>query len=397
MNFKSIMISFLLISFLTCFLNCKEDDVTQEPPVEETDTFYFGADLSYVNQVLDHGGVYKDKGEVRIPYRIFKDRGANLVRLRLWHNPLWTKEVYGDDGTQLYNDLADVEKAIGLARAQGMEVLLDFHYSDTWADPGNQKIPQAWKDITTIAVLKDSVYNYTFQTLQYLDDKGLMPELVQIGNETNCGMLYSNALSGFPACNVCDGAWQNMGAVVNSAIAAVNEVAASSTVKTKIILHVADPKNVEWWFDNMTTKGGVTGFDIIGFSYYPLWHTTVSLDQVSDKIAAFKSKYDKDVMILETAYPWTTAASDSYSNHFGSEAPIAGYPYSKQGQYDLLKKITQEVYDGGGIGVIYWEPAWISSAMKDLWGTGSSWENNAFFDFDGNTLQAIEYMKADYK
>lgn len=391
------MISFFLISFLTCFLNCKEDDVTQEPSVEETDTFYFGADLSYVNQVLDHGGVYRDQGEVRSPYRIFKDRGANLVRLRLWHNPLWTKEVYGDDGTQLYNDLADVEKAIGLAKAQGMEVLLDFHYSDTWADPGSQKIPQAWKDITAIAVLKDSVYNYTFQTLQYLDDKGLMPELVQIGNETNCGMLYSDALSGFPACNVCDGAWQNMGAVVNSAMAAVNDVAASSTVKTKIILHVADPKNVEWWFDNMTTKAGVTGFDIIGFSYYPLWHTTVSLDQVSDKIAAFKSKYDKDVMILETAYPWTTAADDSYNNHFGSETPIAGYPYSKQGQHDLLKKVTQEVYDGGGIGVIYWEPAWISSAMKDLWGTGSSWENNAFFDFDGNTIQAIEYMKADYQ
>jgi arabinogalactan endo-1,4-beta-galactosidase len=397
MNFKNIAISFFLVSFLVCFLNCKEDDATQEPSIEETDTFYFGADLSYVNQVLDHGGVYKDQGEVRTPYRIFKDRGANLVRLRLWHNPLWTKEVYGDDGAQLYNDLADVEKAIGLAKAQGMEVLLDFHYSDTWADPGNQKIPQAWKDITTIAVLKDSVYNYTFQTLQYLDDKGLMPELVQIGNETNCGMLYSNALSGFPACNVCDGAWQNMGAVVNSAIAAVNAVAASSTVKTKIILHVADPKNVEWWFDNMTTKGGATGFDIIGFSYYALWHTTVSLDQLSDRIGAFKSKYAKDVMILETAYPWTTAADDSYNNHFGSETPIAGYPYSKQGQYDLLKKITQEVYDGGGIGLIYWEPAWISSAMKDLWGTGSSWENNAFFDFDGNTIQAIEYMKADYK
>ena len=396
MNFKNIMISFFLISFLTCFLNCKEDEGTQ-PPVEETDTFYFGADLSYVNQVLDHGGVYKDQGEVRSPYRIFKDHGTNLVRLRLWHNPLWTKEVYGDDGTQLYNDLADVEKAIRLAKEQGMEVLLDFHYSDTWADPGNQKIPAAWKDIIDIAVLKDSVFNYTRKTLQYLDGKGLMPELVQIGNETNCGMLYSDALTGFPACNVCDGAWQNMGGVVNKAIAAVNEVAASSTVKTKIILHVADPKNVEWWFDNMKTKGGVTGFDIVGFSYYPLWHTTVSLEQLSDKVAVFKSKYDKDVMIMETAYPWTTAADDGYNNQFGGSAPISGYPYSKQGQYDLLKKITQEVYDGGGIGVIYWEPAWISSSMKDLWGTGSSWENNAFFDFDGNTIQAMEYMKAEYK
>lgn len=313
MNLKTIMISFLLASLLTCLLNCKEDEATPDPPDEETDTFYFGADLSYVNQILDHGGVYKDQGTVKSPYKIFHDHGTNLVRLRLWHNPLWTKEVYGDDGTQLYNDLADVEKAIRLAKEQGMEVLLDFHYSDTWADPGNQKIPQAWKDITTLAVLKDSVYNYTHKVLQYLDDKDLMPELVQIGNETNCGMLYTDALTNFPACNVCDGAWQNMGEVVNRAIAAIKDVATSSTIKTKIILHVADPKNVEWWFDNMKNNGGVTGFDIIGFSYYPLWHTTVSLDQLADKVATFKSKYDKDVMIMETAYPWTTAAEDGYA------------------------------------------------------------------------------------
>lgn len=391
------MISFLFASLLTCLLYCKEDEATPDPPDEETDTFYFGADLSYVNQILDHGGVYKDQGTVKSPYKIFHDHGTNLVRLRLWHNPLWTKEVYGDDGTQLYNDLKDVEKAIRLAKEQDMEVLLDFHYSDTWADPGNQKIPQAWKDITTLAVLKDSVYNYTHKVLQYLDDKDLMPELVQIGNETNCGMLYTDALTSFPACNVCDGAWQNMGEVVNRAIAAVKDVATSSTVKTKIILHVSDPKNVEWWFDNMKNNGSVTGFDIVGFSYYPLWHTTVSLDQLSDKIATFKSKYDKDVMILETAYPWTTAADDGYANHFGSETPITGYPYSKQGQLDLLKKITQEVHDGGGIGVIYWEPAWISSDMKDQWGTGSSWENNTFFDFDGNAIQVMDYATADYK
>jgi len=118
-----------------------------------------GADLSYVNQILDHGGIYKDSGEIRDPYRIFRENGTNLVRLRLWHNPVWTKEVYGDQGTQLYNDLADVEKSIEAAKTQGMAVLLDFHYSDTWADPGKQIPPAAWKNIRDLDVLRDSVYH----------------------------------------------------------------------------------------------------------------------------------------------------------------------------------------------------------------------------------------------
>ncbi len=101
--------------------------------------FYFGADLSYVNQVLDKGGVFKDRGSIKNPYAIFKDRGTNLVRLRLWHSPQWTQDVYGEAGTQWYNDLHDVAESIQLARSNGMEVLLDFHYSDRWADPGKQE------------------------------------------------------------------------------------------------------------------------------------------------------------------------------------------------------------------------------------------------------------------
>jgi len=381
-------------------MSCNDDGV-EEPPIENPvkADFYFGADLSYVNQILDHGGVYKDGGVVQDPYKIFKDHGANVIRLRLWHNPVWTKQVYGAAGTQLYSDLADVSKSIALAKEQGLSVLLDLHYSDSWADPGKQEIPAAWKDIKDIDVLKDSVYNYTHKVFQYLAAKALTPELVQIGNETNCGMLYTNAEAGFPACNVCNGEWQRLGIVVNSAIKAVKNATTSAAINTKILLHVADPKNVEWWFTNMTdaAKGNVSDFDIIGFSYYPLWHTTVPVDQLSSNVSNLKNKYGKGVMILETAYPWTTAADDDYNNLFGSQAPINGYPYSKQGQYDIMIKISQEVKDGGGQGLIYWEPAWISSDMKDLWGTGSSWENNTFFDFDGNVGQGMTYMKSVYK
>ena len=390
---------YMILSLVACSDDAGKDQ--QGTPVEEVPRdlagFYFGADLSYVNQVLDHGGIYKDGGLAKTPYQIFKDHGNKLVRLRLWHHPAWTREVYEPDGDQMYNDILDVAKAIKLSKAQGMEVLLDFHYSDTWADPGHQQVPAAWEQIKSMEVLQDSVYNYTFKTLAYLEREGLMPEFVQIGNETNCGMLSTDIPSGFPLCNVCNGAWQNAGKLINSAIDAVNDAKLSSSIKTKIILHVADPKNVVWWFDNMTGAGGVTNFDVVGFSYYPLWHTTIPVDKLSEQIALFKSKYGKSVMILETAYPWTTNGDDNYNNSFGTEAAISGYPKTKSGQKDMLIKLTQEALDGGALGIIYWEPAWISSTMKDLWGVGSSWENCTYFDFDGNAMEVIDFTKHRYK
>jgi arabinogalactan endo-1,4-beta-galactosidase len=389
--------------FLYHLVGCKKEDKvpgensgTDTTSVTKKDTFYFGADLSYVNQILDHGGRYKNGNTTASPYQIFKEHGANLVRVRLWHQPTWTKEVYGASGQQLYHDLNDVEKTIRLAKAQGMEVLLDFHYSDIWADPDKQEVPKAWKDIKEITVLKDSVYQYTHKTLSYLQSKNLMPEIVQLGNEINCGLFYTNAVTGFPTSNGCNGEWQRLGEVLNSGIKAVRDVTASSSIKTKIALHIADPKHVEWWFDQIGNVQ-VRDYDIIGFSYYPLWHTTVKVDQISDYVSKFRTKYNKKVMILETAYPWTSGSNDAYTNLFGSQTPIAGYPFTVQGQLDLLKTLTQKIKDGGGIGIVYWEPAWISSSMKDLYGTGSAWENVTLFDFNGAVLPNIDYMKYSYK
>lgn len=386
----------VLIAILAVGCGSTDDSSPESEPGTDTDTFYFGADLSYVNQILDHNGIYREGGAVKDPYKIFSDNGTNLVRLRLWHNPIWTKEVYDGDGTQLYNDLADVERAIARSKAEGMQVLLDFHYSDTWADPGKQHIPEAWTDIETIEVLKDSVYEYTLRTLTQLRKKGLLPEFIQIGNETNCGMLFTDAPAAFPKLNVCDGNWENMGAVVNAGIKAARKAAEDANAEINVILHVADPKNVEWWFDNLTSKGNVSDFDIIGFSYYPLWHTTVPLGQIEETVRSFRSRYKKDVMILETAYPWTTDAADEYNNAFSDMTPLSGFPFTHQGQYEFLVRLTQEVRRGEGIGVIYWEPAWITSEVKDLWGTGSSWENNTFFDFNGERHKGMEFMKFNY-
>jgi arabinogalactan endo-1,4-beta-galactosidase len=383
--------------FLAIDMSCQEG---QELNGDDTGTpadFYFGADLSYVNQILDHGGVYKDNGEVRDPYRIFKDHGTNLVRLRLWHDPEWTKDVYTPRGTVEYNGLQDVSKAIQLSKDQGMQVLLDFHYSDAWADPGKQEIPKAWINIRDLAVLKDSVYQYTFKTVSYLKGKNLLPDLIQVGNEINCGMFITAAPAGFPTCNSCSGQWQQLGDVLNSAIAAVKDATSTSPVKPKILLHVADPKNIQWWFDNIRDNGKVTAYDIIGFSYYPLWHTTISPQQLQGTVSSLKTRYQKPLMILETAYPWSTQNADSYNNIFGSQTPINGYPFTKEGQHEMMTFITQAVVSGGGVGVVYWEPAWITSQTRDLWGQGSSWENTTFFDFDGNALPSIDYTKHAYK
>lgn len=371
----------------------------ENPPTDpsdstEVDTFYFGADLSYVNQILDKGGVFKKENNIENPYQIFADGGTNLVRLRLWHNPSWSEDLTGQ---QMYSDLADVERAIAEVKAKGMQVLLDFHYSDTWADPEHQKVPKAWENIEDLSVLSDSVYNYTLSTLTQLKSKNLLPDFVQLGNETNCGMVYTDAKEKFPNCNVCDGEWANLKTVLKSAKSAVDIINESSTADIKTILHVADPKNIDWWFGNMTSGSDAVDFDIIGISYYPLWHNTISLNEMENTIKNFRSKYNKEVMIVEIAYPWNKEGDDNYNNLFGYEDPIPGYPYTHEGHLAFMKDFVQQMVNAGAMGVIYWEPAWIAVPIETLWGAGSAWENCAFFDYDHNATSIFEYMSYEYE
>jgi arabinogalactan endo-1,4-beta-galactosidase len=350
--------------------------------------FVMGADLSYVNQILDHGGVYKDSGNFKDPYQIFNKYGANVIRFRLFYNPTWTKSVYGASGTQFYNDLADVKKGIIKSKAAGMQVCLDFHYSDTWADPSKQQKPAAWDTLTRIPVLADSVYNYTFRTLNNLGITGLMPEYVQIGNEINPGLLL-------PQGNRWNGNEANMILLLNSGIKAVRDAGALNSIKPKIILHIAQPENVDDWFNGLAAKG-LTDYDIIGISYYYLY-STVSINDVSTYISQIRAKYSKDVMIMETAYPWTSGDADSYHDISNASKLVTGYPATIEGQYNYLVVLTQKIIDGGGKGIFYWEPAWITSNLKDPWGSGSSWDNHTLFDFQGSVIKGMNYMTWNYK
>jgi len=347
--------------------------------------FSMGADLSYVNQILDKGGVYKDSGKITNPYAIFKKYGANTIRFRLWHNPEWTRTVYTPPITNMYNDFADVKKGILAAKSNGMTVSLDFHYSDSWADPSKQVPPAAWEGVS-LAVLYDSIYNYTIKTLDKLEAANAMPEFVQVGNEINPGFVLPQG-----------DRWNKKADFIfllNGAINAVRDASVSSTIKPRIIVHIAQPENVIPWFESMASAG-LTDYDIAGVSYYYLW-STVNIDNVSDRIAAIKSFTGKDVMVVETAYPWTLNNADSYNNIIAADKLTSAYPASQTGQYDYMVKLTQEIIDGGGKGIHYWEPAWITSGMKDRWGTGSSWDCNTLFDFTGNVIEGMNYMTYPY-
>jgi len=348
--------------------------------------FVMGADLSYVNQILDHGGVYKDSGKVADPYLVFKKHGANVIRFRLFHNPVWTKEAYGTEGTQMYSDFNDVRKGIEKAKAAGLKVCLDFHFSDTWAGTANQVIPDAWLSLS-LTTLHDSLYNYTYKVLSKLGDAGIMPDYVQPGNEINPGLLL-------PFGNRWNGNESDMIYLLNGAISAIRAASSSNAIKPRIIIHIAQPENVREWLYGLSEKG-LTDYDIIGISYYYMW-STVTLDKVSNFVSMLNTTFSKDVMIMETTYPWTTGYADNYNNIISTSLLNAGYPATETGQYNYFHALTQEVIDGGGTGIFAWEPAWITSQMKDKWGTGSSWECNTFFDFEGNAIKGIGFMTDNY-
>ncbi len=372
----------------SCDGNMPEPEPDPDPiPVGYAiDEFVMGADLSYVNVIQEDGGRYLENGTLKNPFTIFAQNGTNLVRVRLWNNPEWQVDQYGE---MRYSYLADVEKTIKRAKDEGMAVNLDFHYSDEWADPSKQFVPKAWEGLD-LNTLSDSIYHYTLNTLNYLKSKNLTPEYVQVGNENNGGMCW-------PVGRVVNGNWTNFATLLKSGINAVRDFSETSEIKPKIILHVAQLQNASWWSEGVIEKGGVTDFDVIGLSHYFVWSEVNTMAGVSNTIADLKARYNKEVMIVETAYPWTSANADGYNNIIPGSVGVENFGVSKEGQLAYMKALVQAIIDGGGTGIMYWEPGWITSPFEDSWGKGSSWENNAFFDFTGEKLPVMEYMTAEYE
>ena len=339
-----------------------------------------GADLSYVNELEDCGAVYRHDGRIADPFRILAAKGANLARFRLWHSPDWTR----------YSTLPDVAKGIRRARDAGMRVLLDFHYSDDWADPGNQKMPAAWRGAKSDGEVARRLHDYTADTLMALHGQGLLPEYVQVGNELNHGIArldpHLDSWEQDPERNVL---------LLNEGIAAVRAVSESTQRPIGVMLHIAQPENAERWFD-LAAAAGLLDFDIIGLSYYSQW-SWVPLDRLGQVVARLRLKYGKDVVIVETGYPWTLRYQDDAANVLNESASAPGYGLSKAGQRRYLIDQLRAVLGAGGLGIVYWEPAWISSKCRTRWGRGSHWENAALFDYRRAELhEGADFLDHDF-
>ena len=344
------------------------------------DEIWRGVDLSYVNELEDCGAVYRHEGKIRDPFEIFALKGANLARFRLWHSPDWTT----------YSTLPDVKRSIRRAKEQGMSVLLDFHYSDDWADPASQKMPAAWRGAVSDDEVAALLYEYTFNTLMALHGEGLLPEYVQVGNEINHGIARKDPET--------DAWWSDPGRnvdLLNAGISAVRTIGRDLGSDIGIVLHIAQPENVEWWLDQ-ALEAGLLEFDIIGISYYSQW-SEVPLGQLGHAVERLRQKYGRAVAVVETAYPWTLDWNDDAPNILWKDSLEEGYPATERGQRKYLIDQMNAVLGGGGLGIVYWEPAWISTSCETRWFTGSPWENAALFDFRRSELHdGADFLDHDY-
>ncbi|MCJ8163937.1 glycosyl hydrolase 53 family protein [Pontibacter sp. E15-1] len=343
--------------------------------------FFYGNDLSYANQMEDCGAVFKEAGVPKDVYQIFADQGTNLVRVRLWVDPTWQNSLEQPAGVKLqYSDFEDVKETIRRAKAAGMKVMLGLHYSDIWADPGRQLIPARWLDrANDTEALSQAVYDYTVEVLQTLNAEGLMPDIVKVGNETNGGILYHTSTNAnHEATGSVSANWTRHAALFNAGIRAVRAVGATATINPKIALHYSGLNNLKAWYQNAINYG-VTDFDIIGFSYYYSWHggSIGALGQtVQDMVTSFPAY---QVAVVETGYLWTTENFDTSGNIIDTPDP-AYLPVSPEKQLEYMVDFTRQVKASGGSGVIFWEPAWVSTPCRTPWGQGSSHDHVAFFD-----------------
>lgn len=337
---------------------------------------WLGGDLSYVNEMEDCGAVYRSRGKSVDPFALLKAKGGNIVRVRLWNDATWTK----------YSNYADVLKTIRRAKAAGMEVLLDFHYSDDWADGGKQLTPKAWERLDTAAQAK-ALGDFTRNTLRRLDADGAMPGMVQVGNETNPELLGGKETVPID--------WTRNARLFNAGIAAVREVGRTASINPRVMLHIAQPEHVLPWFD-AAKAAGVTDYDVIGISYYSKW-SKWSLAQLKATIATAHTRYGADVIVVETGYPFTLKGADTATNLLGKEALVKGYPATPRGQRKFMVEITQLTVDAGGVGVVYWEPNWVSTRCGTRWGKGSDWENAAWFDYRRReALPVFDFLSRKY-
>lgn len=363
--------------------NAGAESIHINPVTGMSADFIKGADISMLKQLEITGSkFYDENGVEKDCMQILKEQGINWVRLRIWNNPVVNGVEVGGGNT----DEAKALELAARAKKMGLKVLLDFHYSDWWADPGKQYKPAAWANDSGKKLEKD-VYQFTRKVIQDFKTQGIMPDMVQIGNELNNGMLWPDGkLTGPNGYKVFAG-------LIKAGLQAVEDVDTEHTVKRMIHLaNGGDNALYRSFFDEMTKNQQVNNFDIIGLSYYPCWHGT--LPQLQANMNDVSQRYNKDVIVVETAAAFTLENADAQKNAFGTaEEKLSGYKSSVQGQATSVRNVMDAVVKvpgKRGLGIFYWEPDWIPNP-KAPWktGEGNEWENQAMFDFHGKALASL--------
>ena len=316
------------------------------------DDFIMGMDASCVPALENSGVKYFDHdGNEKDVYQILSENGINYIRVRVWNDP------FDKNGKGYGGGNCDIENAIAIgkrATQYGLKLLVNFHYSDFWADPAKQMVPKAWvgMDVPTKA---EALYNYTKDCLTRLVDAGVDIGMVQIGNETNGYMCGEKT-------------WSNIATLMSAGSRATREVCPHAL----IAVHFANPEKVSN-YKNYAYYLAINqvDYDVFASSYYPYWHGT--LDNLTSLLNEITANYGKKTMVAEVSYAYTAEDTDFYGNTIGDGSAVTkDYPYTLQGQANLVRNVIDAVVNGmtDGIGIFYWEGTWISIG-------GSSWEENS--------------------
>ena len=410
MRYNSKLVNFISMTFLLAFLFIlpaksvfADEDFYVEKVKNLPSDFIKGADISTLIAQEESGVHYYDEnGNEKDLITILAENGVNYVRVRIWNNP------YDDKGHGYGAGNSDLSKAIAIgkrATAAGMRVLVDFHYSDFWADPGRQVSPKAWANMT-IDEKSKALYQFTKESLNTLRASGVDVGMVQVGNETTSSGMAGEA---------GDERYQ----LFKAGTQAVRDVDKSIL----ITLHFTNPEKkstILYYAEKL--KENQIDYDVFATSYYSFWHG--SLENLNSVLTEIREKYGKQTLIAETSYAYTLEDGDGQKNVIKSEQQTknGGYPPTVQGQADNLRDVIATSQSAGALGVFYWEPAWIPVGKADRnsnlpiweqygsgWASsyaisydpnvdesnygGSEWDNQALFDFNGRALQSLKVFK----
>lgn len=338
---------FAALAFFAATLPCFGQQAVHGQPRE----YAIGADVSFLAQAEQQGGLFRENGVAKPGLAILRDHGYNWVRLRIFHAP-----------TTLPNNFAYTLATARRAKAMGFKFLLDFHYSDSWADPLQQPTPAAWAGFTH-QQLVDAVFAYTRDTVAAFDRAGVLPDMVQVGNEITNGMLWPDGK--LPE------HWDNFAELVAAGIRGVR-AGSGSHAPPSILIHIdkaGDIAATRNFFDKLAAYK--IQFDAIGQSYYPWWQG--SLDDLRACLDFTIRTYGKDVYLVETAYNWRPG------NYTGAHP--GPFPETPAGQREFLEEVNRIVMaapGGHGKGIFWWEPA----VRGDL-------AQRGFFDEHGDALPVV--------